>query len=90
MPISLIKCNKRHPDVFKKLIQNQTQVWANIRVIVLNNIGQDAMYYLSNHINAVAGVHAILPANFIEKNGKFKISVLEKRLFEDSHSLIPA
>jgi hypothetical protein len=78
MSLFLIKCNKRHPVAFKKLIQTQTQVWANIRVIVLNNIGQDAMYYLSNHINAVVGVHAILPAKFIEKNGKFKISVLEK------------
>ena len=69
---------QRHPDAFKKLIQAQTQVLAKNRVIVLNHIGQDAMYYLSDHINAVAGVQAILPAKSIEKDGKFKVSVLEK------------
>ena len=57
---------KKFPDDFRKIIQAQIKLIANQHVIVLNHIGDAAMYYLSDHIMAVEGVKMLLPARTLE------------------------
>ena len=68
---------RKHPDAFLKLIRAQTQVLAKNRIIHLNYIGSEATYYMSDHINAVPGIKALLPTKH-DTLGQYKISVIEK------------
>ena len=68
---------RKHPDAFLKLVRAQTQVLAKNRIIHLNHIGSEAMYYMSDHINAVPGVQALLPTKHADL-GQYKVSVAEK------------
>jgi hypothetical protein len=60
------------------MIRAQTSVLANNRIIHLNHIGSEAMYYMSDHITAVPGVKALLPTKHADSLGQYKVSVLEK------------
>ena len=70
---------RKHPDAFLKLVRAQNQVLAKNRIIHLNYIGSEAMYYMSDHINnAVPGVKAaLLPTKHIAL-GRYKVSDTEK------------
>jgi glycerophosphoryl diester phosphodiesterase len=68
---------RKHPDAFLKLVRAQTQVLAKNRVIHLNHIGSEAMYYMSDHIAAIQGIKALLPTKHIDL-GQYKVSVMEK------------
>jgi hypothetical protein len=67
----------KHPDAFIKLIKAQTQLLAKNRVINLNHIGTEAMYYMSDHIQSVMGVQALLPTKYTDL-GQYKVLVTEK------------
>ena len=69
---------RKHPESFQKMIRAQTSVLANNRIIHLNHIGSEAMYYMTDHIMAVPGVKAILPTKHADQLGQYKVSVLEK------------
>ena len=69
---------QKHPDAFQKLIRAQTRILSKNRVIILNNIGSAAMYYLSDHITSVLGVQALLPTKHTEESGRYKVLVTDK------------
>ncbi len=46
--------------------------------VILNHIGPDAMYYLSEKILAVPGVKLILPCHTVTEDGRYKILVHQK------------
>ena len=66
---------QRSPDALHKLIRAQTQFIANNRVILLNNIGESALFYLEQHITAIPGVQGLLPTR---NSGQYKVSVQQK------------
>ena len=66
---------RRNPDDFKKILHAQTKMIASHRVVVLNHIGEDAMYYLVDHIQAITGVKIMFPARSIEVDGSYRILV---------------
>ena len=69
---------RKHPDAFLKLVHAQTQVLDKNQVIHLNHIGSEALYYISDHINAVSSVKALLPTKYTNL-GQYKVlSVAEK------------
>jgi hypothetical protein len=66
---------QRAPEALHKLIRAQTKFIANNRVILLNNIGESAIFYLEQHILAIPGVQGLLPTR---NHGQYKISVQEQ------------
>jgi hypothetical protein len=66
---------QRSPDALHKLIRAQTQFIANNRVILLNHIGEAAIFYLDQHITGIPGVQGLLPTR---NSGQYKVSVQEK------------
>jgi hypothetical protein len=66
---------RRKPDDFKKILQAQTKMIASHRVVVLNYIGEDAMYYLEDHIQAITRVKMMFPARSIEVDGSYRLLV---------------
>ena len=66
---------QRNPDALYKLIRAQNQFIANNRVILLNNIGESAIFYLEQHITSIPGVQGLLPTRH---QGQYKVSVHEK------------
>jgi hypothetical protein len=68
----------KHPEAFLRAIQVQTQTMATNRTIVLNNIGTDAILYLSHWIENVDGVKDIVPCRTVEIDGKFRMLVKQQ------------
>jgi hypothetical protein len=66
---------RRKPDDFKKILQAQTKMIASHRVVVLNHIGADAMYYLEDHIQAITGIKMMFPARSIDVDGSYRLLV---------------
>ena len=66
---------QRSPGALHKLIRAQTQFIANNRVILLNHIGNAAIFYLDQHITGIHGVQGLLPTR---NSGQHKVSVQEK------------
>ena len=67
---------QRLPDALHKLIRAQTQFISNNRVILLNHIGEGAIFYLDQHITAIPGVQGLLLPT--RHSGHYKVSVQEK------------
>ena len=68
----------KHPEAFLRAIRVQTQTMATNRTIVLNNIGTDAILYLSHWIENIDGVKDIVPCRTVETDGKFRILVKQQ------------
>jgi hypothetical protein len=77
----------KFPDIFAKAISMQTTVLASHRTIVMNNIGTDAMLYLSHWIEQLEGVQDIVPYKTVETDGKFRVLV-NKQEFRRTRSLL--
>ena len=75
IPFQMRAC---HPEAFESFIKAQTKMLASNYVIVLNNIGPDAMHYLSDRILAISGVISILPCPTVNEDGKYKVLVHQK------------
>ena len=73
----------QHPEAYLRCIQQQTKLMASTRVIVLNYVGRDVMFYLSDHILAMNGVHAVLPAPTVDMDGRYRVQVDK----DDFHSI---
>ena len=69
---------QRHPEALHKVICAQTQYIAKNRVILLNYIGEGAIFYLEQHISAIPGVQNLLPTRHNEGKGQYKVSVQQK------------
>ena len=68
----------RHPEAFERVIKAQMNMISTNYVIVLKNIGPDAMHYLSDRINAIEGVLSLLPCKSVNEDGKYKVLVHQK------------
>ena len=75
------------PEIFAKAIRMQTAILASHRTIVLNNIGTDAMMYLSHWIEQIDGVKEIAPYKTVENDGRYRILV-KKEEFHNIRSHI--
>jgi hypothetical protein len=64
-----------HPDSYACNIKRQTKLMAETRVISLNYFGSDVMFYLSEHIMAIPGVKAVVPAPTLEQDGRYRVPV---------------
>ncbi len=74
----LYQMRQRNPEALHKLIRTQTQYIAKNRVILLNYIGEGAIFYLEQHISAIPGVQNLLPTRHNEDMGQYKVSVKQK------------
>ncbi|KAI2512755.1 hypothetical protein MHU86_1543 [Fragilaria crotonensis] len=66
---------RRNPDAFQGAIRYQNHILANQHVVMINYLGLDAMYYLSDRIQAMSGVQDVIPAKKVDQNGKFYVLV---------------
>jgi hypothetical protein len=65
----------KSPEAYANNIDRQTQMMADTRVITLNYFGPDIMFYLTEHIMAINGITAIIPARTIDIDGKYRLPV---------------
>jgi hypothetical protein len=65
----------KHPEAFARIIRRQTDTISNNHVIILNNMSEDTMYYLSDRILSVEGVLDVIRVKNSEHLGKYKILV---------------
>ena len=79
----------KYPEGYAKALQYQTHLITSNRTIVLQHISEPAMYYLDNHIKAIAGVKDMLPAKDVTTSGRHNILV-DKNEFQmiRSHLMI--
>ena len=49
---------RRNPEAFQGAICYQNHLLHNQRVVMINNLGTEAMYYLTDRIQVIQGVHA--------------------------------
>jgi hypothetical protein len=66
---------RRNPDAFQGAIRYQNHLLANQHVVMINYLGADAMYYLSDRIQAMPGVQDVIPTKKVDQNGKFYVLV---------------
>ena len=65
----------RHPEAHTRIIHQQSRILASHHVIILQNIGPDAMFYLIDHIQALDGVLDVIPSKTVAFNGNYRILV---------------
>ena len=66
---------RRNPEAFQGAIRYQNHTLANQHVIMINHLGVDAMYYLSDRIRSISGVYDVIPTRKVSENGKFYVLV---------------
>jgi hypothetical protein len=65
----------KNPEAFQGANQYQNHILANQHVVMVNYVGTEAMYYLSDRIKVIPGVKDIIPIKKVTDNGKFYILV---------------
>lgn len=65
----------KHPEAFTRIIHQQSRILASHYVIVVQNIGPDAMFYLEDHIKDVPGVLDVMPSKTVGYNGNYRVLV---------------
>ena len=68
----------KSPKAFTHAIRLQSDSIANHHTIILQNIGVDAMYYLSDHILNLEGSIDLTPAKSVEWNGNYRLLVTKQ------------
>ena len=74
----LFQMRNHHHEAFKDIIKAQTQMISTNYVVVINNLGPDAMHSLSDRIDAIEGVLSLLPCKSVNEDGKYKVLVHQK------------
>jgi hypothetical protein len=65
----------RNPEVFQGAIRFQNHTISIQHVIAINHIGKEAMYYLSDRIQAISGVLDVVPTRKGEETGRYFVIV---------------
>jgi hypothetical protein len=65
----------KHTEAYVRFIRQQSRILASHHVIIMQNIGPDAMFYLVDHIQALPGVIDVTPSKTVESNGNHRILV---------------
>ncbi len=71
---------KRNPDAFQGAIRYQNHLLSNQHVIVINYIGKEAMYYISDRIQAISGVIDVVPARTEARTGRYLVIVEKEHM----------
>jgi hypothetical protein len=66
---------KKNPEAFQGAIRYQNHILANQHVVMINYLGTEAMYYLTDRIQAISGVQDVIPTKKVALNGKFYVLV---------------
>jgi hypothetical protein len=66
---------RKNPEAFQGAIRFQNHLLANQHVVMINSLGTDAMYYLSDRIQAIPGVKDVIPTKNVEISGRFYVLV---------------
>jgi hypothetical protein len=69
---------RRNPEAFQGAIRFQNHILANQHVIIINHLGTEAMYYLTDRIQSISGVKDVIPTRNVSQNGKFYVLVDKK------------
>ena len=67
------KMRQKNPEAYQGAIRYQNHLLADQHVVVINHLGTDAMYYLSDRIKAIAGVIDVVPNRKVEQNGRYYV-----------------
>ena len=78
----------KHTEAYVRFIRQQSRILASHYVIILQNIGPDAMFYLSNYIQALSGVIDVTPSKTLEANGNYLILVHKDQFSSIRHLLM--
>ena len=62
---------RRNPEAFQGAIRYQNHLLSTQHVIVINNIGKDAMYYLTDRIRAISGVIDVVATKRVDISGRY-------------------
>ena len=90
----------RNPEAFQGAIRYQNHILSNQHVVMINHLGTDAMYYLTDRIRTISGVYDVIPTRKVSENGKFYVLVdkhaengvresLKKRFHTWYHDAVP-
>ena len=66
---------KKSPKAFANAIKRQSDQISSHYTVVLQNIGDDAMYYLSAQILAIPGTIDLNPSKSVDLNGNYRLLV---------------
>ncbi|KAI2499827.1 hypothetical protein MHU86_14644 [Fragilaria crotonensis] len=66
---------RKSPEAFQGAIRYQNHMLANQYVIMINSLGSEAMYYLADRIQAISGVHDVIPTKAVDQTGRFYVLV---------------
>ena len=64
---------RRNPEAFQGAIRYQNHLLSIQHVIVINNIGKEAMYYLSDRIRAISGVIDVVMSKKVDTTGRYYV-----------------
>jgi hypothetical protein len=78
---------RKNPDAFQGAIRYQNHILANQHVVMINYLGSDAMYYLTDRIQTITGVYDVIPTKKVSENGKFYVLVDKKTVSDVRESL---
>ncbi|KAI2498957.1 hypothetical protein MHU86_15520 [Fragilaria crotonensis] len=65
----------KHPEAYARTIRQQSRILASHYVVIMQNIGPDAMFYLEDHIKAIDGVIDVMPSKTVEVTGNYRVLV---------------
>ena len=71
----LTRMKYSHPQSFANALKLQTQYMATTYVIPLLNVGQNAMFYLKDHLMAHQHILDVVPTRNVDTTGRFNILV---------------
>jgi hypothetical protein len=78
----------KNTEAYVRFIRQQSRILASHHVIILQNIGPDAMFYLVDHIQALPGVMDVTPSKTVENNGNYRILVQQAQFNKLRRSLM--
>jgi len=65
----------RNPEAFQGAIRYQNHMISIQHVIAINHIGKEAMYYLTDRIQAISGVIDVVQTRRVEETGRYFVIV---------------
>jgi hypothetical protein len=65
----------KYPEAYVQSVKFQTLNMNQTRVVVLENISEDMMFYLGPHISAIPGVRDLLADTRVDENGRHTLLV---------------
>lgn len=74
------KMRKKNPEAYQGAIRYQNHLLANQHVVVIDNLGTNAMYYISDRIKDIAGVIDVVPNRNVNTNGRYCVLIPKEQI----------